>query len=222
MKRSQTTTRGAALALSTALLLLAGVPGARAQQGAVATHIGHVLTEAPDTPEGQGYLTVAENEAAVAIRHAELAAGDDSNLEWMQTHAGHVLHALDPSRMDEGPGVGYGLQNAVSQITRHIGLAADAEGASGGVETHAAHAVEAANAVSSRAEELAGIAQQILDAYDYSSAGSHVYRLRRVARELITGVDADEDGQVSWQAPEAGLAQVRRHVELMAEAEGLE
>lgn len=222
MKRSPKTTTGAALALSSALLLGATAPGARAQQGPVATHIQHVLTEAPDTPEGRGYLTTAEDEAAVAIRHAELAANDDTNLDWMQTHASHVLHALDPSRVEgEGPGLGYGLQNAASQIARHIGLAAEAEGASGGVETHSAHVIAATNAVASRAEELAGLAQEVLDAGDYSSAGSRVYRMRRLARQLITGVDVDEDGEVSWQEPEGGLAQVRRHAELMAEAAGL-
>lgn len=210
------------LALSTGLLLLTAVHPLHAQAGAVEGHIQQVLTEASGTPEGQGLLAIAEAEAAVAIRHAEAAAGDDSNLDWMQTHARHVLHAIDPSQVDgEGPGLGYGLQRAAEEIGRHIGMAADVEGSSQNVETHAAHVVAASRAVASRAAELAELAHEVLDAYDYSTAGSRVYDMRRVARQLQSGVDADEDGQVSWRAPEGGLDQVRQHVELMARGEGL-
>lgn len=211
-----------ALALS-ATLLLTSATVVRAQEGAVENHVRHVLTEAPDTPESQGYLPVAEADAAVAIRHAELAANDDTNLDWMQTHARHVLHAVDPSRVEEGgPGSGYGLQPAVNQIARHIGLAANADEASENVETHSAHVIAASNGVASRAEELADLAQQVLDAGDYSTAGSRVFQMRRVARQLQSGVDADEDGQISWRSPEGGLDHVRQHMELMARGEGLQ
>lgn len=223
MNRAQRSNRLPALALAAILLLLAA-PGARAQEGGAGhAHIGHILDAFPATPEGEGLLPTAEAEAATAIRHAELAAGDDSNLEWMQTHARHVLRAVDPSRVEgeEGPGLGFGVKPAAEAIAQHVGMAADTEGASGEIETHATHVVAAANSVSSRADEVAQVAQEILDAYDYSSAGSRVYELRRLARQLQTGVDADEDGQISWRAPEGGLAQVRRHMELMADAEGL-
>ncbi|MFW6200468.1 MAG: hypothetical protein ACOC8K_07845 [Gemmatimonadota bacterium] len=215
------TKTAAALALS-ATLLLTSADVARAQQGAVESHVRRVLTEAPDTPEGQGYLALAAADAAVAIRHAELAANDDTNLEWMQTHARHVLHALDPSLVEQvGPASGYGLQPAANQIARHIGLAADSEGASGAVETHASRVIAASNAVAARAEELADVAQQVLEAGDYSSAGGRMYDLRRLARGLQSGLDADEDGQISFEPPEGGLDHVRQHAELMAEAAGV-
>ena len=211
-----------AIALSATLALLASPGLVQAQQGPVESHVRHVLAEAPDTPEGQGYLELAEADAAVAVRHAELAADDNTNLEWMQTHAGHVLHALDPERLEQvGPASGYGLQPAVNQVARHIGLAAEADGAPEAVETHAAHVIAASNAVSARAEELADLARQVLEAGDYSSAGSRMYEMRRLARGLQAGLDADEDGQISRQSPEGGLDHVRQHAELLAEAAGV-
>lgn len=224
MHREQRSDGLAPLALAAILLLLIAAPRAAAQQGGPGhAHIGHVLDAFPATPEGEGLLPTAESEAATAIRHAELAANDDTNLEWMQTHARHVLHAVDPSRMegDGGPGLGFGVKPAADGIAQHVGMAADTEGASGNIETHATHVAAAASSVSSRADEVARLAEEILDASDYSSAGTRVFQLRRLARQLETGVDADEDGQISWGAPEGGLAQVRRHMELMAEAEGL-
>lgn len=210
------------LVLAAGLLVLAAVPGIRAQEGAVEGHIRQVLLSASNTPDGEGLLPTAEAEAAVAIRHAELAANDDTNLDWMQTHAGHVLHALNPDHvMGDGPGLGYGLQPALDGIVEHTGLAANVEGVAEGVETHATHVIAASNATAGRAAELADLAQQVLDAGDYSTAGSRVFQMRRVARQLQSGVDADEDGQISWRAPEGGLDHVRQHAELMARAAGV-
>ena len=78
--------------------------------GAVGTHIGHVVNGFGDTQGGQALLTVAMTEARTAAQHATLAARNTADLNYMKTHAGHVLNALDPTIVPMGPGLGYGLK----------------------------------------------------------------------------------------------------------------
>src|SRR5712691_500420 len=67
-------------------------------------HIGHVMMNWRDTPGNVGFLTAAIVDARTAGIHAKLAATAPDNLDQMKLHAGHVLHALDPSIETKGPG----------------------------------------------------------------------------------------------------------------------
>lgn len=194
-----------------------------AQQGNAAhAHIGHVLDGFGATPNGDGLLPTARAEAEVAANHARLAASDPSNLQGMQIHARHVLHAVDPSQVDSGPGRGYGVSQAAEGIAQHIQLAAQAEGASDNVRTHATHVAAAARTVVQRSEEIVRVVEQIQDAYDYTEGAQHVERLQTLVGQLTTGADADGDGQVGWQEGEGGLQHVEQHIQLMARGEGLD
>lgn len=222
LERGNILARSAACAALLALAVAAPNEEARAQQGNAAhTHIGHVLSGFGATPDGAGLLPTALAEAEAAARHAELAAGDPSNLQGMQLHARHVLHAVDPSRIDSGPGQGFGVKRAAEEIARHIELAAGSDGASDAVRTHAAHVAAAARTVARRADEIASVVDEIQDAYDYTEAAGHVERLQTLVRQLTEGADANGDGEVTWQEGEGGLQHVERHMELMASAEGL-
>lgn len=207
-----------------AILALAALstPGElAAQENPAHSHIGHVLDGFGPTPDGDGLLPTAQAEAEIAARHADLAASDPSNLEGMRTHARHVLHAVDPSQIDSGPGQGFGVKRAAEGIAQHIQLAADADGASDNVQTHATHVAAAARTVADRADEIVEVVGQIEDAYDYTEAGEHVQRLQTLVNQLTTGADADGDGQIGWQEGEGGLQHVEQHMELMARGEGL-
>ena len=98
--------------------------------GAAFVHVGHVMNAFSDTPKGEGLLAVAENDAGVAAQHAQLAARQPTNLDYMKLHAGHVLNALDPTIVPMGPGSGYGVKKATTGVAMHIELAAKAPGAS--------------------------------------------------------------------------------------------
>lgn len=191
------------------------------QENAGHAHIGHVLDGFGPTPDGDGLLPTAQAEAEIAAQHAGLAASDPTNLEGMRAHARHVLHAVDPSQIDSGPGQGFGVKRAAEGIAQHVQLAADADGASDNVQTHASHVAAAARTVAARADEIVEVVGQIEDAYDYTEAGEHVQRLQTLAEQLTTGADADGDGQVGWQEGEGGLQHVEQHMELMARGEGL-
>src|SRR5260221_11274804 len=71
---------------------------AHAQTNMVRVHMGHVTDSFKDTPNQEGLLSTAFAEAKIAIQHAGLAAKTPDNLDQMKLHAGHVIHAVDPTR----------------------------------------------------------------------------------------------------------------------------
>ncbi|MDX1541362.1 MAG: hypothetical protein R3349_08145, partial [Geminicoccaceae bacterium] len=107
--------------------------------GEAHAHMGHVSDAWEDTPDGMGFLPTARAEAEIAAEHAALAARQPDDLEWMQMHAAHVVHALDPSTEAAGPGLGYGVKPAAQGAAKHIVFASEAEDASDNVKLHAEH-----------------------------------------------------------------------------------
>ena len=130
-----------------------------AQGNAAHTHIGHVADGWRDTPDNQGLLPTAIAEAKIAAQHAALAAKDPSNLDAMKRHTGHVVNAVDPEAMANGPGLGYGVKRAAAGAATHIELAAKSDGASGGVTaTHSNHIATSARNTVARADEIIALA----------------------------------------------------------------
>lgn len=208
------------LAASTAVLVTTAPASAQADNPAHA-HIGHVANGFRGTPEGQGLLPTAVAEAEVAHQHATLAGRDTGNLEGMQRHMAHVIHALDPSEVENGPGAGYGVVAAAGGSARHIELAAAAEGASDGVKTHATHVATAASHAMTMAEQAVELAGDIQDAEDAAEAAALLEELTALTDAIVNGMDANGDGRVGWQEGEGGLAQATTHLGLMMRGEGM-
>ena len=187
--------------------------------GPVGTHIGHVVNMFGDTPGGIGLLPMAVAEARIASQHAQLGARDPNNLDAMKLHAGHVVHALDPSIVSTGPGRGYGVKRAALGAASHIDLAAKAQGASQNVITHAGHIGTAAKAAAARVDQVVALARQIQSATSASDAAKLYSQMIPLAQQLYDGVDANGDGRVNWADPEGGLAQAEQHIMLMLNAE---
>jgi hypothetical protein len=206
-----------AFGLATALY----ATSAMAQGNPVHTHIGHVRTAFGAAPNGQGLLPTAMAEAATAAQHAQLAARDPANLDAMKTHAGHVLHALDPTVVAQGPGQGFGVKRAADAIATHIGMAASAAGASANVTTHANHVGASARGVVARTDEAIAVARSIQAATTAAQAAPLVQQLVTLTQQLTAGRDANGDGQIGWQEAEGGLQQTQQHMNLMATGEGL-
>ena len=202
-----------------ALVCAAAVVSAQTPAG-VKTHIGHVMTMFNGTPMNQGLLPTAVAEAKIAAQHAALAMKASGNLDQMKLHAGHVLHALDPSIEAKGPGLGYGVKRAAMGVAQHVGLAAKVEGASKGVMTHSNHVATSANNVVKWSDELIGVAQEIRAASNAAQVNAHLPHLNSVAQQLYAGVDANRDGNIGWQEGEGGLQQAEMHMGLMMKAEG--
>ena len=214
----------AATLLILSLTLVVGVSGngvIAEQDGAGHNHIGHVADAWNDTPEGQGFLPTALAEARIAARHAGLAAGDTSNLDAMKRHTGHVLNAVDPTVMESGPGLGYGVKRAAEGAAKHIQAAANSDGASQAITTHANHVATSAQNTVMRVDEIVMLAQKIEATTSASDAAPLVQELATLSQQLVDGDDANGDGRVGWQEGEGGLAQAEQHLGLMKQAEGL-
>jgi hypothetical protein len=184
-------------------------------------HIGHVVTSWRDTPNLQGLLTTAVADAKVAAAHAALASKASDNLDLMKLHAGHVLHALDPSVEGQGPGSGYGLKKAAGGALQHVGFAAGAEDASDNVKTHASHVSASLTDVMRWTDQAVVVAQKIRLATSAVEATSLADALATLTTNIVNGVDANKDGQIGWQSGEGGLQQAQQHMELMSKGEGL-
>lgn len=201
---------------------LIGAPQIVAQANPVHVHMGHVAESFSGTPEGLGgLLPTAVAEAEIAAQHAELAGRDPSNLDGMKRHMGHVINALDPTEVESGPGLGFGVRAAAEGTVRHIELAGGSDGASDNVRTHATHvATAAANAVT-WADEAIALARRIQEASDADAAASLLEQLVRTTSAIVSGTDANADGRIGWQEGEGGLAQATQHMTLMMRGEGL-
>lgn len=186
----------------------------------VHVHVGHIATAFGQVPAGPGLVASATTDAGVALLHANFAAGDLSDLEAMQQHATHVLHALDPGTGTDGPGTGFGLARATEAVAAHAALASEAPGASAAVRTHVAHIQQIARSVVGRSERAAAVARRLAEAPSIRDAAPLVAELRLLTYQIAEGGDVDGDAELALEG-EAGLQQLEAHVYLLLEAEGL-
>jgi len=167
-------------------------------------HLGHVMTNWRDTPGSRGFLPVAIDEARVASLHAGLAAKATS-LDDIKMHAGHALHALDPSMESKGPGAGYGVQKAVEGTLEHLALAAKADGATVTVTTYT---------IRSRAP--------LMNVLKYVDQAGLLVRRIRAATESADAVRLAADlAALTQRISDEGLQQAQINMELIMKNEGL-
>ena len=204
-------------ALATAVLVAA--PAVSAQNEAH-RHIGHVADMFNGTPGNVGLLAAAQAEAEVASLHAGLAAGS-GDLAAIRQHTVHVLHAIDPSTSDSGPGKGYGLARAAAGCAEHIGMAGRSDDASDAVKSHATRVQTSCMNVVRWAESIAEKGAAVAAATDMAAAKALAEEIAAMTEAIVSGTDADGSGRVSWGEGEGGLAQAATHLRLMKEAEGL-
>ena len=99
-------------------------------------------------------------------------------------------------------------------------FAANAANANDMVKTHAMHVSTAANNVVAMADEVVALAQKIRMSTSMDEAKMLAAEMQTKAEQLTTGVDADKNGQISWNKPEGGLAQAQQHMNFMKTAAG--
>jgi len=166
-------------------------------------HIGHVMTNWRDTPGTRGFLPVAVDEARVAVLHAGLAV-KGSSLDEIKLHAGHVLHAIDPTVEPKGPGAGYGVKKAASGALQHLEFATKADGATANITTHAAQVSSSLSSVLQSVDRAIAAAKSIRAATDAVEAGG-------LAADLVA---------LTLRISEA-LQLTETHMGLILKAEGL-
>ena len=185
------------------------------------THIEHVINSWNDTPSERGLLPTAMKEGLVAAAHANYAAKAKDDLGQMKMHARHVRHAIDPTLEAGGPGMGYGLIKAANGAVEHITLASESAGASSAVKTHTVHVVSSLNNAIARSRLALIEAMAIYNAETASDAAPHAVKMAELTKAGLLGIDANDDGKISWQKGEGGLKVADKHMGLMLDAEGL-
>jgi hypothetical protein len=196
--------------------VMAGVVKLPVPAGAVGTHLGHVVNGFAEAPALMGLLPATMAEARIAIGHATLASRQPTNLEYMKTHAGHVIHALDPTIITMGPGLGMGVKKAAAGVIAHMDLAKQADaGATPGITVHSTHIVTCANNTTARADQLLTLAKKVMSSTTAADAIALVNQMMSLADQLIEGADANSDGRITWEANEGGLRHADEHVKLM-------
>lgn len=216
--------RTATLELGALLTIVLSVNSAEAQEESH-SHIRHVLQLQPETLEEAGFLTKALGEAAIAREHAGYAAGgveDVGDLGSIQTHAAHVLHAVDPTKINGGPGFGFGVKPAAEKVVYHIKMAGASADATENVRTHAEYVAISVQNTVERAERMIELIGQIHAASSAEDAEPLADDLEALSRQLRMGMDTNGDGAITWQEGEGGLEQAKQHMELMMKREGME
>lgn len=189
--------------------------------GSAHAHIGHVATSFNDTPSNKGLLPTAFKESIVAGAHANYAKNASDDLDSMQSHAGHVRHAIDPSLESSGPGMGYGLLKAAQGAIDHITLASESSDASEPVKTHTVHVVSSINNAIERTRQALIEADAIIAATTAEGAAPHALKMAELTEATFAGLDANGDGKITWHEGEGGLKVAEKHMKLMMDAEGL-
>ncbi len=210
------------IAATLGLTLLAGcAQDDMAMENEAHSHIGHVMTGWADTPEQWGFLPTAIKEAEIAAQHAGYAAAKPGDLEYMQTHIRHVIHALDPSVIAAGPGHGYGVVAAAENAALHIGIAAESPGANDNIKLHTEHVWASADNAATWAKAAVELSKVVLAASSAAEAAPMVEKIKAMSDALIDGIDADGDGTVSWKKGEGGLTVAEAHMGYMMQGENM-
>jgi hypothetical protein len=196
--------------------VMAGVVKLPVPAGAVGTHLGHVVNGFAEAPALMGLLPAAIAEARIAAGHATLASRQPTNLEYMKTHAGHVIHAIDPTIITMGPGLGMGVKKAANAVITHMGLAKQADaGATPGITVHSTHIEMCANNTIARADQLLELAKKVMSSTTAADASALVNQMMSLADQLIEGADGNSDGRITWEKNEGGLRVADEHAKLM-------
>ncbi|MEQ1854845.1 MAG: hypothetical protein ABL963_00145 [Longimicrobiales bacterium] len=205
----------------TGALLVVSAAHANAQTNSAHIPIGYLADAFDGTPFLQGLLPTAAAEAAIAAQHVDLANAAGSSLGDVQLHMDHVLHAIDPVRMIEGPGLGYGVLLAVSTATAQLAVAAQDSTASDNLRTHAGHIAAILANAAVQTEQITMLAEQIRASSSAATASTLLARLTIHAETLTVGRDIDRDGLIGWQGSEGGLRQAVQHLTLLRRGEDL-
>jgi hypothetical protein len=183
--------------------------------------VGYIGTRYLDTPDKSGLIAMGMTEAKVAAQHAGFMARAPQNLQALQMHAGHVLHAIDPTTMPTAtaPGKGYGVKRAMDGVIAYAEFAAASAGVSANVKTHSVHVIAAARNTLKRADMVIAMARRIQSASSAEAASKLVGELQSLCEELVAGSDINHDGKIVWGEGEGGMQQAQDHLNLLIAGE---
>jgi hypothetical protein len=207
-------------AISLSLLAVAGLLAlslpAHAQQKQSHAYLLQVMTG-----DGKGYLPMAEAEVQTALIQATLALRKPDDLAHLQAQAKAAQHAIDPSRIKEGPGRGFGVRKAAEGIVSYVTAAGKSPDASEKVRSYSRWVAVSAENVIVRADRITDLLGKVERMKTAKNAARVMHLVRRMCQEILLGKDTNKDGEVSWKKHEGGLAQAKRYTTVMLRLEKL-
>lgn len=153
------------------------------------SHVGHALTAWPDTPGQKGLLEVARMEAKVAAEHAAYAVEGARNIASVKLHAGHVLHAVDPKLLPDGPGAGYGLTRALQGSVEHLGYAREVPDAGANLRAGLPAVIAELDALRRESQVLAALARDARLSADEAHVVTYAQDMARRSTLVVAGLD---------------------------------
>jgi hypothetical protein len=202
-RRLLTITLTLGLASGMALRLLAQTPDAGTR-----ARLDVLLKTTSGTPGGKSLLAVALAEAQTALAQAVQAERAATDLAAMQRAAGGILHALNPTLVTSGPGAGYGVQRALSEIVAQVEATVAADTRSDVVRT-TPRALAAARATQTVADALVRLAQRLRAATAAEDAAPLAQQARVLAQQVIAGPNGSSLGPRAAGAAPGGLLGVQ-------------
>lgn len=192
--------------LLAALLLLGGCA---AKPPTIAhVHVGHALTGAHDTPDGEGYFVVAEERT----REANVLVAE-------RVRPGASMDALRSSLRDLNDIVNdrpdYALAGAVEEAISHIEFAADSADATPNVRRSAEEFKRNADGVLYRAGLVNLYVQDALNTDSRDELDQLADEIVRLVRAIREGEDMDGDDRVGNTPREVGMVQLRQELDAM-------
>jgi len=198
------------------------------QGGGAAAHIGHILDEASNPPEGLeglGYLQMLQEEIESSVAIMGLANPASDGRLRLRLTARQVMRCVEreaePVVFMRGDPEGhcgriyFGIRPAAEAIISHVQLAVESPDASPAVGTHATHVIASANNIISRSDEIEELVRQIFVGDDTEAFRPLVVRIGELVDAMLHGVDANGDGTIGWQEGEGGADAITQHMGLL-------
>lgn len=167
--------------------------------------------------DGNGLLSGAETEAGIAAQHAGLAAGS-SNIGGVITHGEHTLNILRGQNEDfngngrgENPGRGVGVYAFLDLIEAELDRAVNMPGTSLTLQSNAELMRVCLDNTRIRADRVVELEREQIAAEDIESITEQLAESERLAQELRTGLDLNENGQIDPFEGECGLDQMESY-----------
>jgi hypothetical protein len=201
---------------------LAGAVQGESTMNVAHMHLDHVATSWPDAPDQVGFITIALQEADIAMRHVSLAQENASDLAALKMHVGHALHALDPEEQDSGPGLGFGAIEGTDGAEKHTLYAAQSPGASDNIINNNLGVRNPLRNAESLGKLAVRAGKGVLDARSVSAAQDGLGDMTWLINAMIKGVDENGNGTIEATREEGGLVIAQESILAIRRAEGLD
>ena len=187
-------------------------------------HLAHLVESFPDAPGEASLLKIAMLEGEIAAAWVRVAGVDTLDVNRMIAAMTHVIHAIDPTEVRSGNGMGYGFRRAAKNVQTHADMLqlAVPDTLSPAIAFHVPFVSHAAYIAQARADDVITLARQVQSARDVNSTIPLIKRLAEAIRAMMYGEDVDGDGRIGRNEAEVGLAQAVYHLSLVYRMAGEE